>query len=197
MKVCKWFNPLFQRLLGTVCPFLNESKYEVRLKTNFIWYLGLTVYWIKWFFSIILEVKVKSLSLVWLFATPWTVAHQAPPSMEFSRKEYWMHACMLSHFSCVQLYATLWTAAHQAPLSMGFSRQEYWSVLPFPSPGDLPNPGLNRSLLHWQVDSLPLSHQGSSRLFLKYPLLSTGILVIIHFKIFMEGKISLFNVTQK
>ena len=38
--------------------------------------------------------------------------------------------------------ATTWTAAHQAPLSMGFLRQEYWSGLPFPSPGDLPNPGI-------------------------------------------------------
>ena len=44
--------------------------------------------------------------------------------------------------SCVQLFATLWTVAHQAPPSMGFSRQEYWSGLPFPSPGDLPNPGI-------------------------------------------------------
>ena len=38
--------------------------------------------------------------------------------------------------------ATLWTAALQAPLSMGFSRQDYWSGLPFPSPGDLPDPGI-------------------------------------------------------
>ena len=51
------------------------------------------------------KVKVKSLSRVGLFATPWTVAHQAPPSM-------------------------------------GFSRQQYWSGLPFPSPGNLPNPGI-------------------------------------------------------
>ena len=51
------------------------------------------------------KVCVKSLSRVWLFVTPWTVAYQAP-------------------------------------LSMGFSRQEYWSGLPFPSPGDLPNPGV-------------------------------------------------------
>ena len=47
--------------------------------------------------------------------------------------------CVLSH---VQLFATPWTAARQAPLSMGFSRQEYWSGLPFPSPGDLPDPGI-------------------------------------------------------
>ena len=44
--------------------------------------------------------------------------------------------------SRVRLFATLWTAAHQAPPSMGFSRQEYWSGLPFPSPGDLPDPGI-------------------------------------------------------
>ena len=44
----------------------------------------------------------------------------------------------LSH---VQLSETLWTVARQVPLSMGFSRQEYWSRLPFPPPGDLPDPG--------------------------------------------------------
>ena len=47
---------------------------------------------------------------------------------------------MLSHFSHVQLFETLWTVALQAPLFMGFFRQEYWSGLPFPPPGDLPNP---------------------------------------------------------
>ena len=50
--------------------------------------------------------------------------------------------CVLSHFSCVWLFATLWTVAHQTSLSMGFSREEYWSELPFPPPGDLPNPGI-------------------------------------------------------
>ena len=47
---------------------------------------------------------------------------------------------MLSNFSRLRIFATLWTVTCQAPLSMGFSRQEYWSGLPFPSPGDLPNP---------------------------------------------------------
>ena len=50
---------------------------------------------------------------------------------------------LLSRFSCVRLCSTLWTIAHQAPLSTGFSRQEYWSGLPFPTPGNLPNLGLN------------------------------------------------------
>ena len=44
--------------------------------------------------------------------------------------------------SRVQLFVTPWTVAYQVPLSMGFSRQEYWSGLPFPSPGDLPDPGI-------------------------------------------------------
>ena len=44
--------------------------------------------------------------------------------------------------SCVRLSASSRTVAHQAPPSEGFSRQEYWSGLPFPSPGDLPNPGI-------------------------------------------------------
>ena len=44
--------------------------------------------------------------------------------------------------SRVPVFATLWTVAHQAPLSMGFSRQESWRGLPFPSPGDFPNPGI-------------------------------------------------------
>ena len=62
-------------------------------------------------------VKVKSLSRVRLFATPWTVAYQAPPSM-------------------------------------GFSRQEYWSGLPFPSPGDLPDPGIEPGSPAFQADAL-------------------------------------------
>ena len=64
---------------------------------------------------------------------------------------------MLSH---VWLCMTSWTGACHAPLSMGFSRQEYWSGLSFPSPGDLPDPGIEPHLLcllHWQVDSLPLA----------------------------------------
>ena len=53
---------------------------------------------------------------------------------------------LLTCFSCVRLCATLWTVACQSPLSMGFSRQEYWSKFPFPSPGDLPDPGIKKSL---------------------------------------------------
>ena len=60
----------------------------------------------------------------------------------------------------VWLFATPWTVARQAPLSMGFSRQEYWSGLSFPSPGDIPNPGIE-SCLHCRQMLYPLSHQES------------------------------------
>ena len=70
------------------------------------------------------KVKVKSLSRVQVFATPWTVAHHAPPSMKFSR-------------------------------------QEYWSGLPFPSPGDLPDPGIEPGSPALQADALPSEPPGN------------------------------------
>ena len=54
--------------------------------------------------------------------------------------------------SCVRLFANPWTVAYQAPPSMGFSRQEYWSGLPFPSPGDLPHPGIEPGSPSFQAD---------------------------------------------
>ena len=51
-------------------------------------------------------------------------------------------SCVCVYVNCVRLFATPWTVASQTPLSLEFSRQEYWSGLPFPSPGDLPDPGL-------------------------------------------------------
>ena len=56
--------------------------------------------------------------------------------------------------SCVRLFAIPWTVAPQVPLFMGFSRQEYWSRLSFPSPRDLPNPGIELGCPALQVDSL-------------------------------------------
>ena len=60
----------------------------------------------------------------------------------------------LQSLSCVRLFGTPWTVAGRVPLSMGFSRQEYWGGLPFPPPGDCPNPGIEG------VASHPLSSQG-------------------------------------
>ena len=74
--------------------------------------------------------RVKSLSHVWLFATPWTIAYQAPQSMEFSR-------------------------------------QEYWSGLPFPSPGDLPDSGIEPGSPTLQADALPSEPPGKPISFIK------------------------------
>ena len=71
----------------------------------------------------------------------------------------------LSH---VPLFATPWTIAYQAPLSMEFSRQAYWSGLPFPSPGDLPDPGIKPGSPTFQADALlsePPGKPSAQRLF--------------------------------
>ena len=75
-----------------------------------------------------------------------------------SLKGKWSEVKSLSR---VRLFMTPWTVAYQASQTMGFSRQEYWSGLPFPSPGDLPDPGIEPgSPAFWQT-LYPLSHQGS------------------------------------
>ena len=62
--------------------------------------------------------------------------------------------------SCVRLFAIPWTGVYQASLSMGFSMQEYWSGLPFPSPGDLPDPGMEPRSPALQADALPCEPPG-------------------------------------
>ena len=68
--------------------------------------------------------------------------------------------------SCVRLFATPWTVAYQAPLSMGYSRQEYWNGFPFPSPGDLPNPGIEPRSATLQADALPSEPPGIPKKYL-------------------------------
>ena len=60
----------------------------------------------------------------------------------------------MKSFSCVRLFATPWTVAYQASPSVGFSRQDYWSGLPFPSLGDLPNPGIEPRSPALEADAL-------------------------------------------
>ena len=72
-------------------------------------------------------------------------------------------------FSCSILsdsFATPWTIAHQAPLSMGFSRQEYWSNLPFPSPGDLLDPGIEPTFPALERGFFTTEPPGNSLLYL-------------------------------
>ena len=67
----------------------------------------------------------------------------------------------MKSLSRVPLFATPWTVAHQAPPSMGFSRQEYWSGLPFPSPGDLPDPGIESRSPTFQAEALTSEPPGA------------------------------------
>ena len=69
--------------------------------------------------------------------------------------------------SCVWLFVTLWTVAHQALPSMGFSRKEYWSGLPFPSPGDLPNPEIKPGFPALQADALTSELPGKPKASIK------------------------------
>ena len=99
----------------------------------------------------------------------WTQADSSPSELwekplkapETNTVWHYLYVDMLSH---VQLFATPKMVAHQAPLSTGFPRLEHWSGLPFPSPGDLPDPGLNLHLFCRQADSWPLCHLGSPKI---------------------------------
>ena len=70
----------------------------------------------------------------------------------------------MKSLSRVQLFATPWTVDYQAPPSMGFSRQKCWSGLPFPSPGALPDPGIEPRSPALQVDALPSEPRGTPKI---------------------------------
>ena len=88
-------------------------------------------------------------------------------------KIYFVHLLVISAIlmyvpvqllSCVQLFGTPWTVAPQAPLPMGFPKREYWSGLPFPPPGDPPDPGIEPlSLLYCKWILYPLSHHNFNK----------------------------------
>ena len=80
---------------------------------------------------------------------------QYPAINHNGREVKWSEVAQSCPTRPVRLFATPWTVAYQAPLSMGFSRQEYWSGLPFPSPGDLSDPGIKPGSPAFQADSLP------------------------------------------
>ena len=94
-------------------------------------------------------------------------------------------------FPSVQLSVTPQTVALQAPLSMGSSRQEYWSGLPFPSPGDLPDPGMELGSPICRETLYHLSHQGSPKVFF-FPL----VLALVKVYTQAERHIHTVNVTE-
>ena len=84
------------------------------------------------------------------------------------------YAHVLSCFVHVRLFVILRTVTHQAPLSMGCSRQKYWSGLPFPSLGDLPNPGIKLRSPHYRQILYHLSHQPASKMVTWWPKIITA-----------------------
>ena len=106
-----------------------------------------------------------AVTLEWGVGMQWVEARDAaqhPKCIAKSPTKSTLAHVRAQSLSRVPLFAAPWTVALQAPLSMGFPRQEYWSGLPIPLlQGIFPIQGLNPQLLHWQADSLLLSHQGS------------------------------------
>ena len=92
----------------------------------------------------------------------------------FTKHNFYHCVCVFVTQLCLTL-CTLWTVAHQAPLSMEFSRQEYWSELPFPFPGDLPNPEIEPGFPELRQVIYHLSHQGSSIVYSFLLLSSTAL----------------------
>ena len=85
--------------------------------------------------------------------------------------------------------ATPWAVAHQAPLSMGFPRQEHQSGLPFPSPGDIPDPGIDPTSPVLQVDSLLLGHQGSSGLLYRSENNTRSLMFLLAFCFYVKTSV--------
>ena len=113
------------------------------------------------------EMAIHSSTLAWRI--PWKEEPGRLQSMGSQRVGHDLATSLSVQFSSVQslsrvqLFATLWTVAYQAPPSMGFSRSEYWSGLPFPSPGDLPDPKIEPGSPALQVDSLLPEPVGKSK----------------------------------
>ena len=95
------------------------------------------------------DYKHRRMALSWL---PIQLRKQSPKPHSWEGAEL-EEKCDVSHW-VVSDYVTPWTVAQQAPLTMGFSRQEWWSGLPFPSPGDLPDPGIQSKFPALQAEFL-------------------------------------------
>ena len=160
--------------LPKVCTVPLDSRKELtpRLPLDtllfFLEFLGLSSYCLLRMEYYLWEVTLIRILLELHFLVRFFVFWAAPglkPGMWHVNSSLWhegsssLRACVLIRFSWVQLSATLWTVAHQGPLSMGFSRQEYWSGLPCPSPGDFPDPGIERGSCIGNLSHL--DHQGS------------------------------------
>ena len=123
--------------------------------------------------SIFPSIRVFSNELAFHIKWPkyWSFDFSISPSNEYSG--------LISFRCCVQLFVTPWTIAHQAPLSMGFPRAKITGMgCHFLCQGIFPTQGLNLCLLHWQADSLLMSHQGSPASLLLFPIPLTNFIAL-------------------
>ena len=130
-------------------------------------------------FSEVFITKTQHHWVSWITRQLWELKHHLTLTVSGLSVCVCVCVCVCAHrctLSCIQLFATLWIVACQTPLSIGFFRQEYWNGSPFTPPGNLPDQGLNLHLLHWQVDSLPVS--GLSINIINY-LLSLVLLLLL------------------
>ena len=97
-----------------------------------------------------------------------------------------MHVCLVASVASDSLRPHGVYAAHQAPLSLGFPRQEYWGGVPFPSPGDLPNPGIEAGFPTFQADTLTSEPPGkhSDR---------PGFYLYFHYSTTLHKRVNLLN----
>ena len=93
----------------------------------------------------------KQFGLSFVLSLPFTPAVFCYSQSTFRQNTSWFICAMLSWFSCFWLLVISWTIAHQASLSMRFSREEYWSGFPFPTPGDLPDVGIEPEYINSPV----------------------------------------------
>ena len=127
-----------------------------------------------------------------LHPLPFGITFEANPrchvmsSTNISVSVFYNRKVKVKSLSRVRLFATPWTVAHQTPLSMGFSRQESWSALPFLSPGDLPDPGIEPGSPTLQADALPSDPPGKptaggpfKKLITTIPLAHLKILTVV------------------
>ena len=144
---------LFPKLLCFLLPFgLLNITVQLPLFLITLIFLLLFIY----FYFLAMSLGMWGLSFQNLFSRPgieptplhwksslnhWT-NKEIPPLLLKKKEPPAFIKVKMKSLSCVRLFVTPWMVAHQASPSMGFSRQEYWSGLPFPSPGDLPNPGI-------------------------------------------------------
>ena len=156
-----WAQPLHYVFIADVMNYHKLSELEQHLLFQSFDIRIPSAVWLNWLYCLDSQVRISVSAWLlsfwggWVWG--WSSCRFLAESVSCSYGPCLFVPKSLSH---VRLFATPWTVAYQALPSMGFSRQEYWSVLPFPSPGDLPNPGIEPGSPALQADALPSEPPG-------------------------------------